>query len=42
VNLSPADAFYVFQHTWPELPASWHGVSTQKTGLKGSLVLITE
>jgi hypothetical protein len=42
VNLAPADAFYVFQHTWPELPASWHGVSTQKTGLKGSLVLITE
>ncbi|HEX6241908.1 MAG TPA: L,D-transpeptidase, partial [Polyangiales bacterium] len=42
VNLAPADAFYVFQHTWPELPASWHGVSTQKTGLKGSLVVITE
>lgn len=42
VNLAPADAFYVFQHTWPELPAAWHGVSTQKTGVKGSLVLITE
>ena len=42
VNLSPPDAFYVFRHTWPELPASWHGVSTQKTGLKGSLVVVTE
>jgi len=42
VNLSPPDAFYVFQHTWPELPASWHGVSTQKTGMKGSLVVVTE
>jgi L,D-transpeptidase catalytic domain len=42
VNLAPADAFYVFQHTWPELPTAWHGVSTQKTGVKGSLVLITE
>ncbi len=42
INLAPADAFYVFQHTWPELPAAWHGVSTQKTGVKGSLVVITE
>jgi hypothetical protein len=42
VNLSPPDAFYVFQHTWPPLPSAWHGVSTQKTGFKGSLVLITE
>ena len=42
VNMSPADAFYVFQHTWPELPPSWHGISTQKTGFKGSLVVVTE
>jgi hypothetical protein len=42
INLAPADAFYVFQRTWPVLPPSWHGVSTQRTGLKGSLVLITE
>jgi hypothetical protein len=42
VNLAPADAFYVFQHTWPEVPLGWHGVSTQKTGLTGSLVVITE
>jgi hypothetical protein len=42
VNLSPADAFYVFQHTWPEVPRGWHGISTQKTGFSGSLVLITE
>jgi hypothetical protein len=42
VNLAPADAFYLFKHTWPELPPAWHGVSTQKTGVKGSLVLITE
>jgi lipoprotein-anchoring transpeptidase ErfK/SrfK len=42
VNLAPADAFYVFQHTWPSVPHGWHGVSTQKTGLPGSLVVITE
>lgn len=42
VNLAPQDAFYVFQHTWPEVPAGWHGVSTQRTGLKGSLVVVTE
>lgn len=42
INLAPADAFHIFQRTWPELPAAWHGVSAQNTGLKGSLVLITE
>jgi hypothetical protein len=42
VNLSPADAFYIFQRTWPILPAGWHGISTQKTGFSGSLVVITE
>jgi lipoprotein-anchoring transpeptidase ErfK/SrfK len=42
INLSPADAFYVFQHTWPELPKGWHGISTQQTGFTGTLVLVTE
>jgi L,D-transpeptidase catalytic domain len=42
INLAPADAFYIFQRTWPELPPAWHGVSAQNTGWKGSLVLITE
>lgn len=42
VNLAPADARYVFQHTEPLVPQGWHGVSTQKTGIRGSLVLITE
>ncbi|MFT3928058.1 MAG: L,D-transpeptidase [Myxococcales bacterium] len=42
VNLAPADAFYIFQHTWPVVAPGWHGVSTQKTGYTGSLVVITE
>lgn len=42
INLSPADAFYVFQHTWPEMPQGWHGISTQQTGFTGTLVVITD
>lgn len=42
VNLAPIDARFVFEHTDPKIPAGWHGMSTQKTGLSGSLVLITE
>jgi hypothetical protein len=42
INLSPADAFYVFQRTWPELPPGWHGVSTQQTGFTGTLVVVTD
>jgi L,D-transpeptidase catalytic domain len=42
INLAPSDARYVFEHTWPALPAGWHGISTQQTGEKGSLVVITE
>jgi hypothetical protein len=42
VNLSPADARYIFQHTWPELPAGWHGISTQQTGFTGTLVVVEE
>ena len=42
VNLSPKDAQYVFQRTWPRVPDSWHGVSTFKSGERASLVVITE
>jgi hypothetical protein len=42
INLAPADAFYLFQRTWPPLPPTWHGVAAKDTGLKSSLVLITE
>lgn len=42
INLAPADAFYVFQRTWPPLPPAWHGIAAKDTGLKSSLVLITE
>lgn len=41
VNLSPRDARYVFNHTWPEIPEGWHGVSTEGTGFTGSRVLVT-
>lgn len=42
VNLAPNDAHYVFQHTWPEVPEGWHGVSTEGTHVEGSRVLVTE
>jgi hypothetical protein len=42
VNLSPFDAHWIFNHTWPELPEGWHGISTDKTGFKASKVYITE
>jgi hypothetical protein len=42
VNLAPADARRVFEHTLPSLPEGWHGVSTDRTGLSGSTVVITE
>lgn len=41
VNLAPADAQYVFRHTWPEIPEGWHGVSTEGTRMRGSRVLVT-
>jgi hypothetical protein len=41
VNLSPRDAHYVFEHTWPHVEAGWHGASTDKTGLRGSKVVVT-
>ncbi len=42
INLSPLDAHRVFDHTWPEVPEGWHGVSTDITGLPKSKVVITE
>jgi lipoprotein-anchoring transpeptidase ErfK/SrfK len=42
VNLSPQDARWVFEHTWPEVPEGWHGVSTERTGFRGSRVVVTE
>ena len=41
VNLAPNDAHYLFQHTWPEIPEGWHGVSTEGTHVDGSRVLVT-
>ena len=41
VNLSPTDARRVFEHTLPALPEGWHGVSTDRTGLRASRVVIT-
>lgn len=42
VNLAPQDAQWVFQHTWPEVPEGWHGVSTEGTTARGSRVVVTE
>ena len=32
----------LFAASWPQLPSGWHGVSTERTGLQGSVVWITE
>jgi len=42
VNMAPADAHWVFQRTWPELPEGWHGASTDQTEFRGSHVVVTE
>ena len=42
INMSPYDAHWVFQRTWPELPEGWHGASTDQTNLEASHVLVTE
>ena len=42
VNMTPYDAHHVFGRTWPELPEGWDGVSTDRTPLRGSHVLVTE
>jgi hypothetical protein len=43
VNLAPRDARYVYEHTWPDVPEGWHGVSTEPhSGFRGSRVIVTE
>lgn len=42
VNMAPLDARWVFELTWPEIPAGWHGASTDRTGLRASKVWVTE
>ncbi|MGE3632153.1 MAG: L,D-transpeptidase, partial [Sandaracinaceae bacterium] len=42
VNMTPYDAHYVFARTWPALPEGWHGISTERTPLSGSHVLVTD
>ena len=43
VNISPRDAWYVFGHTWPNVPEGWHGVSAEPgTHERGSRVVVTE
>lgn len=41
VNLSPADARRVFEHTWPPVTDGWHGLSSEQTGQKASAVWVT-
>lgn len=42
VNLAPRDARWVFEHTWPEIPDGWHGVTTEgRSGFRGSRVIVT-
>ncbi|MBK6811814.1 MAG: L,D-transpeptidase [Sandaracinaceae bacterium] len=42
VNLSPVDAQRVFEFTWPEIPAGWHGVVTHQTAFRSSRVWVTD
>lgn len=42
VNLAPLDAHRLFDHTWPEVPAGWHGAVSEGRARPGSKVLITE
>lgn len=42
VNMAPTDAHHVFGDTWPEVPESWHGISTDQTPFRGSHILVTE
>ena len=41
VNLAPIDAHRIFDETWPAVPEGWHGVSSDRTGLRPSHVYIT-
>jgi len=42
VNLSPADARWLFGFTAPALPTEWHAVSPTKGTPRGSAVVVTE
>ena len=42
VNLSPADARWLFGFTEPQLPAGWHAIAPLQRGQKGSPVVVTE
>jgi len=42
VNLSPPDAFRIFEGTLPEVPGGWHGLSTEGTRFRGSYVVVTD
>ena len=33
INVSPADAQYIFNHTLPQLPPGWHGIYTGHGGI---------
>ncbi|MEM6294295.1 MAG: L,D-transpeptidase family protein [Myxococcota bacterium] len=42
VNLSPADARWLFGFTEPHLPEGWHAIAPLGRGQKGSAVVVTE
>ena len=42
VNLSPADARWLFGFTDPKLPEGWHAIAPLERGEKGSAVVVTE
>lgn len=43
VNLAPTDARFVHEHTWPQIPEGWHGVTTEaRSGFRGSRIVVTE
>jgi lipoprotein-anchoring transpeptidase ErfK/SrfK len=42
VNLSPADARWLFGFTEPQLPAGWHAYAPLGRGEQGSPVVVTE
>jgi hypothetical protein len=42
VNLSPADARWLFGFTEPQLPSGWHAIAPLERGEKGSPVVVTE
>lgn len=42
VNLSPADARWVFGFTEPSMPQGWHAIAPLARGERGSAVVVTE